>query len=137
MPSSAPHHTGSRPPCRGLLIVDDDADIREVLTEVLEDEGYDVRHAANGRDALDQLKQWADLPCLILLDLMMPVMDGWQFRNAQLQDAKLADIPVVVLTADGRAQYKASSMQVVEGLAKPLRIADLLRTIRKYCGTPA
>src|SRR5579862_4602951 len=68
--------------CSGILIVDDDPDIRDSLKEVLEDEGYEVNGVANGREALDYLRK-SPRPCVILLDLMMPVMDGWQFRREQ------------------------------------------------------
>ena len=70
--------------CSGILIVDDDPDIRDSLKEVLEDEGYEVNGVANGREALDYLRK-SPRPCVILLDLMMPVMDGWQFRKEQKQ----------------------------------------------------
>ena len=68
----------SEAPCGGILVVDDDPDIRDSLREVLEDEGYDVASVGNGREALDYLKQASPRPWVILLDLMMPVMDGWQ-----------------------------------------------------------
>ena len=82
-----------------LMIVEDDADISEALAEALEDHGHTVIVAADGQEALDKLRAAAVLPRLILLDLMMPVMDGWQFRAAQRQDANLAEIPVVLLSA--------------------------------------
>src|ERR1051325_2493173 len=87
--------------CPGILVVDDDADIRESLREVLEDEGYQVSCVANGLEALRHLRQ-GNRPCVILLDLTMPVMDGWQFRREQKQDATISDIPLVVITATGK-----------------------------------
>src|SRR5262245_41874314 len=101
---------------RLVLIVDDDQDIRDTLGGVLTEEGYRVVGAANGQEALDYLKD-GERPCLILLDLMMPVMDGWQFLKQQGMSPSLAEIPVVVITAAGAqrtAQLKASAV-----LAKP------------------
>ena len=83
---------------RRVMLVDDDEDIRTVLSEALQDAGYDVTCAASGREALTQLRG-GYRPGLILLDLMMPVMDGWQFRNEQLGQAEIASIPVVVISA--------------------------------------
>jgi CheY-like chemotaxis protein len=82
-----------------VLIVEDDADIRETLAELLATAGYDTAQAANGREALDQARRAP--PDLIVLDLMMPVMDGWQFRSAQRRDPALAPIPVIVVSASG------------------------------------
>src|SRR6476619_7846857 len=88
-------------PCGGILVVDDDSDIRDSLREVLEDEGYTVACVGNGREALEYLHR-APRPRVILRDLMMPVMDGWQFRREQKQDADIANIPLVVITATGK-----------------------------------
>jgi CheY-like chemotaxis protein len=82
-----------------VLIVEDDADIRETLGELLEEAGYETDEAANGREALDAARRAR--PDLIVLDLMMPVMDGWQFRTAQKSDPALAEIPVIVISASG------------------------------------
>ena len=85
---------GKEGPCGGILVVDDDPDIRDSLREVLEDEGYDVSCVGNGREALDHLKAASPRPCVILLDLMMPVMDGWQFRKEQKQlEPEIAEHP--------------------------------------------
>jgi CheY-like chemotaxis protein len=81
-----------------VLVVDDDEEIREVITEALVGEGYVVRCASNGKKAIEQL-QAGLRPGVILLDLMMPVMDGWQFRSRQLADPQLASIPVVIISA--------------------------------------
>ena len=86
-----------------ILIVDDDCDVRRALTELLEDEGYAVAGAANGRAALDMIRGGVR-PALILLDLMMPGMNGWDFRNAQLRDPELSAVPVVIVTASGFTQ---------------------------------
>ena len=83
-----------------VMVVDDDDDIRESVSLLLSDEGYDVITAPNGAVALHELNQGVH-PSLIVLDLMMPVMSGWEFRDRQLHDANLATIPVIVLTAAG------------------------------------
>src|SRR5439155_12456386 len=88
--------TGARPN-RCVLVVEDDTDGRETLAELLEAEGYPVARAANGRQALDYLQR-AGPPGLILLDLLMPVMDGYQFRQRQRQDPVLASIPIAVVS---------------------------------------
>jgi CheY-like chemotaxis protein len=119
--------------CEGVLLVEDDDDIRLALVEALRDEGIAVRAAANGADALQDLRQGSP-PCLIVLDLMMPVMDGWQFRDKQLEDPTLAEIPVVVLTADGNAKAKAAKMNAALGMSKPVRLDDLIQVIVQYCG---
>jgi CheY-like chemotaxis protein len=117
--------------CAGILVVDDDQDIRDSLREVLEDEGYEVACVANGREALDYLKAAPTKPCVILLDLMMPVMDGWQFRKEQKQDPDIAAIPLVVITATGKRQVLIDAADLV---MKPLDLNRLFETIERYCG---
>ena len=119
------------PPARKrLLIVDDDHDIRESLAEVLSDCGYQVSSAANGREAIALLAAEPP-PAAILLDLMMPVMDGWQFREAQRADPRTRDIPVVVVSADGNLREKATAVQADAWLVKPIDIFDLLAILEK------
>jgi CheY-like chemotaxis protein len=124
----------SPPPQRGknILIVEDDAATRDALTMVLTDEGYSVRAAANGREAIDLLRGGA-APDLIILDLMMPVMDGWQFRSEQQRHPDLTRIPVVVLSADGTVRDKAASLGAVGCLQKPIEVDDLLHEIERCC----
>lgn len=115
-----------------ILIVEDDLDLREALSEVLRDEGYSVAMAADGREALDHLRRQSR-PSLILLDLTMPVMNGWQFRAEQRQDPALSGIPVVVLSA---GDYRAEQMRqlgVTDYIRKPIELKHLLRTIERYC----
>src|SRR5262245_54428513 len=81
-----------------IMVVDDDVDIRDALSDMLDDFGHPVVTARNGREAIDQL-QSDPLPSLILLDLMMPVMDGYEFLEAKRKDARIASIPVAILTA--------------------------------------
>jgi CheY-like chemotaxis protein len=120
-------------PTRGVLVVDDDYAIREMLIEVLEDAGYHVTSAENGHQALSQLREAPTLPCVILLDLMMPVMSGWAFREAQQADSQLAGIPVVVLSARPSLQHDAFMTTVNEFLQKPVDIAHLLKIVERYC----
>ena len=115
-----------------VLVVDDDFNIRETVNEVLVDAGYAVTEAGNGAEAMQALRQGL-APCVILLDLMMPVMDGWEFRTAQLQEAALANIPVIVLTADGSSRRKAASIVGVESLEKPVRLEQLLSAVSRHC----
>ena len=109
-----------------ILVVDDDADIREALEQVMLSAGNRVSTAKNGKDALDLIHTIR--PDVILLDLMMPVMDGFRFREAQKQDRTLADIPVVIISAVA-AQNAAALGDVAACLSKPFSIDVLLDTI--------
>jgi CheY-like chemotaxis protein len=118
--------------CAGqILIVDDDEGIREAVAEVLIDEGLEVATAADGQQALRWLAD-GNRPCLILLDLMMPIMDGRGFRAAQSSDPRFADIPVVVITAGGQQELRAQ-MAVQGWLGKPIEIDVLLDTVGRFC----
>jgi CheY-like chemotaxis protein len=110
-----------------ILVVEDDPDIRESIVEVLEDAGYRVSAAGDGRQALEVLEAASEKPRVILLDLMMPVMNGYQFREEQLARAELAAIPVLVITADANA--KAGGLKAAGLLQKPLKIQPLLDRI--------
>src|SRR3984885_11310579 len=111
---------------RTLLVVEDDVDIREALDGLLSMEGFRVSGCANGREALDWLRN-SPKPDVILLDLMMPVMDGWQFRVAQKEDPELATIPVLALSADATA--KAAAIDADAYLRKPVDYDTLVDTI--------
>ena len=124
--------TGPAPHPKRVLIVEDNEVTRDVMALILESDGYQVSTAANGRSALERLRG-GDRPCVILLDLMMPVMDGWQFREEQRRDRALADIPVVVCTAAGEAAQKAA-LGVADLLSKPVEADDLLAAVRRHCG---
>ena len=115
-----------------VLIVDDHDDIRESLGELLTDEGYGVALAANGREALHYLRA-NDPPCLILLDLMMPVMNGYEFRSLQRQDPNLAGIPVAVVSGREDAAMSAAEMHAVRCLVKPVDLDALLQTVASHC----
>jgi CheY-like chemotaxis protein len=120
--------------CNLVFVVDDDEGIREVLRDILEAEGYRVATAANGREALAKLRRDAESPCIILLDLMMPVMDGWAFRGEQTREPALAAIPVVVLSADSAPPAKSQTLlAATRHLRKPVRLEDLLLTVRSLC----
>jgi CheY-like chemotaxis protein len=114
------------------MVVEDDFGIRETLRELLEDEGFAVSWAANGQDALARLAA-GDPPRLILLDLMMPVMDGVEFRSVQQRDPRLSQIPVVVISAENGLEQTASTMAVEGFLAKPFELDALLATVERYC----
>ena len=102
-----------------VLVVEDDPDVAEAMLDVLMEDGYQVAHATNGREALDLLHTEPE-PALILLDLMMPEMDGAQFRDAQLRDPRLAHIPVVILSADRKLAEKARALGIENFVSKPL-----------------
>jgi CheY-like chemotaxis protein len=111
-----------------VLIVEDDADIRELLSSVLVLEGYPVVTAADGAEGLEQLR--AAHPGLVLLDLMMPSMDGWEFRRLQMMDPALAGVPTVILSGDGRLEAKAASLGTAF-LRKPVDLDELLSVVAK------
>ena len=116
-----------------VLLVDDDERVRDALVALLEEQGYAVAGAADGREALALLRGGGFRPDLIILDLMMPVMDGWEFRAAQLDDAELASIPVMVFSAHHAARQAAGTLGAVTVLAKPLDVDELLRVVGAYC----
>ncbi|MGE0703156.1 MAG: response regulator [Vicinamibacterales bacterium] len=115
-----------------MLIVEDDDDLREMMAQLLTLEGFRAETAANGRAALEYLRR-DDLPDLILLDLMMPIMDGWEFRRLQSEDPRLASLPVIVLSA--LEPPRASDLGGATFLTKPLDFDRLLELVRRYCGT--
>jgi CheY-like chemotaxis protein len=109
-----------------LLIVDDDEGLRESLREILEDCGYRVHTASNGIEALEAARQ--QKPAVILLDLHMPVMNGWEFRKQQLGDAALSRVPTIVITAGGSNLHR---LHVNTVLIKPLDLPRLIRAIER------
>jgi CheY-like chemotaxis protein len=114
-----------------VLVVDDDADICEALSMTLEICGYNVTTARDGAAALARLRGGMR-PCLIILDLMMPQMNGFQFREEQLRDPALRDIPVVILSGDGRAEAKAATLGLV-GMRKPVDLEVLIEVVGRSC----
>jgi CheY-like chemotaxis protein len=117
---------------RPLLLVEDDDDVRDAIAASLRDEGYVVAEAGNGRLALDWLRRNAD-PCLVLLDLWMPVMSGVEMRAQMVQDPRLAALPLVVVTAAGDGKAQAEEMGAIGYLRKPLDLRDLLETVERFC----
>jgi len=117
-----------------VLVIDDDHDIRGSLSRALEDEGYTVELADNGKTALDALRAGScSRPSLIFLDLMMPVMDGFLFRREQMCEKALADIPVVVLSADRNVANAGASLRAAASLGKPVHLYQLFALAEKYC----
>jgi CheY-like chemotaxis protein len=108
-----------------LLLVEDDDDIREIVGEALRSAGHDVRVAATGDEALAQARR-APRPRAIFLDMTLPDMDGWRFLDEKARDADIAGIPVIVVTASGRAAQTRAGADVVAWLAKPVELDELL-----------
>ena len=119
-----------------ILIVDDDHDILETMRFVLECAGYHVATAKNGAEALERLRS-EPTPCVIFLDLMMPVMNGWEFRAKQLDDPRLAAIPVIIMTGAGKSVARAASADAAGLLEKPVDLDALLSMAQLYCKTAA
>ena len=115
-----------------VLIVEDDDEIREILAEMLADEGFAVTTASNGRDALDLMRSAAPRPSLVVLDLMMPVMDGWQLRREMLADPDLSSIPVVVVSGAADIERMSSTLAASKILTKPVKWPQLRDSIRAY-----
>jgi two-component system, chemotaxis family, chemotaxis protein CheY len=117
---------------REILVVDDDDSIREALSELLGAEGYHVVSASNGQEAVDLLQSGA-VPSLIIIDLVMPVMDGREFCGALLQDPELAGIPVVLISADMRLTERIGELETAAIMTKPINIRALLETLEEHC----
>ena len=111
-----------------VLVVEDDEEVRESLTEALADEGYSVSSAANGAEALALLAA-SGKPCIVLLDLMMPVMDGWEFLQRIEKDPRLQDLKVCVVTAVPEKAPKTATRV----LAKPVRLDNVIGLLQQYC----
>ena len=126
--SPAPQPPG--PPYCPVLIVEDDEDLRDMMAQMLTIEGFAAASVANGREALDYLHS-SGKPQVILLDLMMPVMDGWEFRRQQQADPELAPVPVIVLSA--LDQERAAPVDADAFLKKPLDFDRLLGLVRDHC----
>jgi two-component system, chemotaxis family, chemotaxis protein CheY len=117
-----------------VLVVEDDPDVREAIREIVEYEGYEVAEASNGKEALEYLRVRPG-PCLVLLDLMMPVMNGFDFLDAVARDPKLASLHVVILSAAARDRIEATvRAHGAKGyLTKPVQLETLVDTIKKFC----
>jgi CheY-like chemotaxis protein len=116
-----------------VLVVDDDETIRDSLADLLSEEGYLVRTARNGEEALADLRDVSGRrPCLILLDMMMPVMNGQEFYDQQQLDPALMAIPVVIMSADRNLRQRAASFGGAY-LAKPARLETVLDMVGRHC----
>jgi CheY-like chemotaxis protein len=115
-----------------VLLIEDDGDLREALSQILRDEGYEVVGAAHGREALDKLRG-GQRPCVILLDLTMPVMNGWQFRAEQREDPVLSRIPVIVISAGHDLPAQLTVLGLEEYVRKPIRLETLLDSLARHC----
>src|SRR5207245_1955458 len=113
---------------KSILVIEDDEDIRESLQQVLEMEGYDVVPAGNGREGRAARSQAE--PCVILLDLMMPVMNGWEFLQARREQALAANVPVIIVSAAGA---RATATPAAAHFHKPIDLDRLLDAVHHYC----
>jgi two-component system chemotaxis response regulator CheY len=114
-----------------ILVVDDDPDLRETMQDILEMEGWTVRLASNGKEALEVLRQFGK-PCLILLDMMMPVMTGEEFLEHVQQDPVLNTYPVIICSATSRSTLPGARSII----RKPFMAEDLLASVAAHCGSP-
>lgn len=114
-----------------ILVVEDDTSIRELLVELLESEGYAVASAVNGLEGLKYLQNEIN-PDLILIDLMMPVMDGYSFRTEQLKNANWSKIPTVVMSAEANAKEKMKNFNITAFLSKPVELDTILKTVARF-----
>ena len=114
-----------------ILVVEDDNSIRELLVELLQSEGYEVSSAVNGLEGLKCLENERK-PDLILIDLMMPVMDGYSFRSEQMKHPLWSKIPVVVMSAEANAKEKMKNFNITAFLSKPVELDTILKTVEKF-----
>jgi CheY-like chemotaxis protein len=112
-----------------VLVVEDDQDIREAVVEAITDRGYDVEAAENGSVAMDRMR--AHPPCIVLLDLMMPVMDGWEVVAQMDTEPALAEVPICIVSAHDKDLPRNVCV-----LRKPVSLANLLQAVENYCGPP-
>jgi CheY-like chemotaxis protein len=117
-------------PCIDVLLAEDDEDLREALVDTLVEAGFTVEAVGHGRAALEWFEDSATAPKVILLDLMMPVMDGWQFLDERQKVPKIAAVPVVVLSANGDF---AGESDTVEFMRKPVVVKALLPIVASHC----
>jgi CheY-like chemotaxis protein len=116
-----------------ILVVDDDSDIRDTLVEVLQDHGYEAVGVGDGIEALEQLRAPEDRWGVVLLDLMMPNMDGRTFRVEQMRDPALSPIPVVVISATADLEKTSEELQVAAHVTKPIALSELVRIVGRFC----
>ena len=116
--------------CKNILVVEDEQSIRQMMQDVLELHGYTVFTASNGAEGIEKLSKIIPEPCVVLLDLMMPGTNGWQFLDVQRNNPKFSGIPVVVCSA-----YKESAKSIRPNgfIEKPIHLNSLLGTVRQFC----
>ncbi len=116
--------------CKSILVVEDDDDIRNAMVDLLESEGYNTESAINGKDALEKLRRINQKPCLVMLDMMMPIMNGREFLDEVMKDSHLAPIPILIVSA---IADKSNSKGSVGFLKKPIDIDVVLKVVSQYC----
>ncbi len=117
-----------------ILVVDDEFEFRQCIAELIREEGFEVREVSNGQEALDSLRSQSEqLPGLIILDMMMPVKDGKAFRKEQLSDAKLASIPVMIMTAGTLSAQTVAELNPKVFIKKPIDLEDFLQSVKELC----
>jgi CheY-like chemotaxis protein len=116
-----------------VLLVEDDDDIREIIQDALERRGYAITACEDGREALDHLAAADVKPSLILLDMTMPTMSGWEFLQEQAKVPAIAAIPVVVLSAMSNLEKQTPALPWAGVLSKPVSLGTLLETVARYC----
>jgi two-component system chemotaxis response regulator CheY len=116
-----------------VLVVDDDADLRESIEAALMSYGHGVATAADGGEALAWMRSQPERPCVVLLDLMMPGMNGFELRSRMAADPGLASIPVVVITGAGVLADRRANELRAEVLRKPIELSTLLQTVKRFC----
>lgn len=121
---------------RLIFLIEDSPDIRDLVTLLYKGEGYAIEMACNGQQALEKLRQLPELPSFILLDLMMPEMDGYEFRKLQEAESDLVQIPIVVMSADANAESKAIAIGASGHIKKPFNVVTLLEVASRYCASP-
>jgi CheY-like chemotaxis protein len=117
-----------------VLVVDDDRNVCDLISAALAGRGYGTAVAGNGKEALAYLRGSSPRPRLILLDLMMPEMNGWEFRKVQQDDPALAAIPVAIITGLSGVEGKAAAIGAVDVLCKPSRVETLVSLVSRFCG---
>lgn len=117
---------------KSIVIMDDDVDIRLTLADILEDEGYSVTSASDGLEGIQAINNMAHPPGLIILDLMMPNMNGHEFLKVRAENANLANIPVAYFSADTEIHNKSKEAGV-ESIRKPVNFGELFSVVRKHC----
>jgi CheY-like chemotaxis protein len=115
----------------GVLVIEDDPGVQQLLTAYLQLEGFSVTTAGNGAEGLERMRQAR--PCLVLLDLMMPVMDGEQFRKAQLEEPELAEVPIVCISAIYDARQRAERLRAAGCINKPFDMDEVISVVRERC----